>query len=204
MHQPLRHSSPLGQLWQLAPPEPHQWLEVPARQVLAVSQQPPQLLAVQGSPQPSSAPLHFPEQLETQVARHSPSAQKADPEPHILQLTPPVPQALELVPGRHFPLPSQQPGQELVTHGLPQPLSSPTHFPSQLGVQVITQEPPLQACSPEVQTAQACPAYPQAPSASPARQVLALSQQPGQVLAVQVPPTPSGAPAHFDWQLGWS
>ncbi len=60
----------------------------------------------------------------------------------------------------------------------------------------------LQTLPEAVQSWQPVPLAPHTLSAVPGWQFLLLSQQPGQLLLAQVPPQPSGAPAHLPLQLG--
>ena len=89
-------------------------------------------------------------------------------EPHLAQATPPLPQAVEVLPGWQTPLLSQQPLGQFVG----------------LQVDALWHEPPLQTCS-APQIVQATPPVPQADSLVPETQVPFAAQHPvGQVLAL--------------------
>lgn len=98
-------------------------------------------------------------------------------------------------------MPSQQPVQLLLWQVPPQPSEAPWHLPLQLGVQLLPQLPLAQLEPCAAQLAQAAPPFPQALSAVPSSQTKP-TQQPGQLLLLQVPPHSSAAPAHLPAQFG--
>ncbi len=118
------------------PATPQAALVVPAWQCPLASQQPAQVLAEHVPPQPSLSPAHLLAQLGTHV--QLPPLQVGVGLAQLRQSTPPAPQAEALLPGRQRPS-WQQPPQVFVVQGLPQPSSSPWHFPTQLGVQTPSQ-----------------------------------------------------------------
>jgi hypothetical protein len=121
---PVAQARPFAvQSTQAIPPLPQALLDVPGRHALALSQQPPHVLAGHGLPQPSSAPAHLLAQLGTQA--HAPETQVRPEDVQSVQASPPVPHALLPVPDLHLPSAPQHPLQVLAGQGAPQPSSSP-------------------------------------------------------------------------------
>ena len=205
---PLQQLSAPGQSTQAAPFVPQDAPLVPGRQFPLASQQPLQVVASHGSGSltqvpfwqtcPESQAVAQPPQCAGSVwtSAQVPLQQLWAPG-QSTQVAPAAPQAAPLVPGRQFPVPSQQPSQ------LPGPQVgvSETQFPFWqvwLDAQAVPQPPqcagsvvrsaqvPLQQLCWPGQSTQVVPAMPQDAPLVPGRQLPLASQQPSQLVEPHV------------------